>query len=62
VERSIGHNYEFFYRISVTIVLFIVIIKYVIYIFPRRVCPPVPRDSFRCFGKKSIWAKAGGAM
>ena len=63
VERSVGHNHKYFcYHISVTIILFSVIIKYVIYIFPRRVCPPVLRGSFHCFKKENIWAKAGVAM
>jgi hypothetical protein len=63
VERSISHNHEYnCYHIYVTIVLFIVIIKYVIFIFPRRVCPPVPRGSFHCFEKENTWAKAGVAV
>jgi hypothetical protein len=63
VERSVGHNHEYYcYHISVTILLFIVLIKYVICIFPRRVCPLVPRGSFHCFEKENIWVKAGVGM
>jgi hypothetical protein len=54
VDRNIGQNYEYSYHyISVTVVLFIVVIKHVIYVSPRRVCPPVPRGSFHCFEKEN---------
>jgi len=44
--------------ISVTVVLFIAV-KYVIYTFPRRVCPLVPRGSFHCFEKRKYMGESG---
>jgi hypothetical protein len=50
---NIGQNCEdSCYYFSVTVMLFIVIIKYVTYISPQCVCVPVPPGSLQSIQKK----------